>query len=62
MSEKWQPVGLSEEQMEDIARDWRDEQFANGSGEGDPDDALYTLDWVIDAFIAGMQRAAGGVK
>jgi len=54
------PVALSEEQMEDIARDWLNEQFANGSGEGNPDDALYSADWVVDAFIAGMQRASGG--
>lgn len=56
------PVGLSEEHMEDIAKDWRDTQFENGFGEGDPDDAVYSADWVIDAFIAGMQHAAGGVK
>lgn len=54
------PVATSEEQMEDMARDWLDETFSNGSGEGDPDDALYSADWVMDAFIAGMQRASGG--
>ncbi len=44
--------------MEDLAKQWLEHQFAEGSGEGNPQDAIFCADWVIDAFIAGMLRAA----
>lgn len=47
--------------MEKLAWEWLEVQFSEGSGEGNPSDAIYCADWVIDAFIAGMQRAAGDV-
>jgi hypothetical protein len=56
------PVPMDEQQMEDIAREWLEVQFSEGSGEGNHMDAVYSADWVIDAFIAGMQHAAGGAK
>lgn len=45
--------------MEKIAWEWLEKAVSDGSGEH-PNDIDYSADWVIDAFIAGMQRAAGG--
>jgi hypothetical protein len=49
------PVAKTEEMMEDMAWAWLD-----STCDEEPADIVYSADQMVDAFIAGMERAKGG--